>query len=391
VFDFEGAVCRLTNERICVSNVVIVSSVHDYRMARRGSVQAIADAFVRAGCETSFASVRFSPLSLLKGDPRRFLFGRANALEMCDSIACYLWATPFHPFRTGASWADWAMAPLHDIYAALPSADLDRILREADVVIVESGLGIVLIPRIRRLNPEAMIIYRASDSLDTIGAHPCLQRRLEACADEVDHFCLLAAAMAPKFAFAAERAFVVPQGIQAEDFASIGASPYTSGRNGVCVGSMLFDAEYFVHAAAAFPNVMFHVIGPRAPVAAADNVIVYKEMPFAETLPFVAHADFGIAPYRPAPGVEYLSESSLKLTQFAYLRKPAVCPHFAVGQHPHRFGYTPGDAQQIHAATAAALACRFEDFDRRPLTWDQIVPRLLRPRDFPETTIAEYA
>ena len=59
--------------------IVIVSSVHDYRMVRRGSIQAVADAFYRAGFRTVFLSLRFSLLSLLKNDPRAGLAGKANA------------------------------------------------------------------------------------------------------------------------------------------------------------------------------------------------------------------------------------------------------------------------------------------------------------------------
>lgn len=370
-----------------MSNVVVISAVHDYRMPRRGSVQAIADAFVRRGCATAFVSVRFSELSKVRNDPRWFLASEANAVRNHNGVDCYLWRTPLHPFRARPAWLNWLTAPLHDVYAHLPNEGLDQLLRAADVVLVESGLGILLIPRIRRLNRSALLIYRASDSLDTIGAHPLLQRRLQETASFVDQYCLLAEAMAPPFRFARARTFVVPQGIQASDFEEIGDCPYEKHGNAVCVGSMLFDPSYFDVAAAAFPEITFHVIGSGRTDISGANVVTYDEMPFRETLPYIAHADFGVAPYRSAPGASYLSESSLKLTQFAYLRRPSVCPHFAVGGRAHRFGYTPGDAAEIQAATAAALRYRFRVAERRPMNWDELVPRLLRPGNFPDTYI----
>lgn len=368
--------------------IVIISAVHDYRMARRGSIQAVADAFLRAGFETTFLSVRFSALSLMKRDPRVFLRRRANRFETSNGIQCYLWWTPFHPFKTQSAAFDVAMRPLHDVYAAWPNGDVDRLFREAHVVMVESGLGVLLIPRIRNANPHAAIIYRGADALDTIGAHPLLQERLERDAACVDRFCLLARGMASQFGFASERTFVVPQGIHRPDFEQIGASPYGPGRNAICVGSMLFDASFFEAAAPAFPDVTFHVIGCGSEYKGGKNVHVYPEMPFEETLPFVAHADIGIAPYRDAPMAHYLSESSLKLTQFSYLRIPAVCPHFAVGERPHRFGYTPGDAAEIVSAIGAALADTFDAIEPKPPTWDEIVPRLLEPERFPDTAIS---
>ena len=196
---------------------VIVSSVHDYRMARRASIQAVADAFHRAGFRTVFLSVRFSALSLVKSDPRSALHGRANRFERVNGIECYLWRTPLHPFATGSAQGNRLTAPLHDLYASWPSADVDGMFRSADVIVVESGLGVLLIRRMRRLNPRALLVYRAADALETIGAHPMLQRRLEESASLVDHYCLVAEGMAPQFAFARARTFIVPRAGRQKD------------------------------------------------------------------------------------------------------------------------------------------------------------------------------
>lgn len=370
--------------------MVILSSVHDYRMARRGSIQAIADAFVRAGFRTIFLSLRFSALSRLKRDPRSFLAPRVNRTEIVNGVECHLWGTPLHPFATGSAFVNKLTEPMHDLFAAWPNATVDEFLAGADVVLVESGLSILLIPRIRRLNRSALIVYRGSDALDVIGAHPVLQRRLETFDPLIDQYCLLAAAMAEQFVFARHKTYVVPQAIHAEDFADIGPSPYPSGsRNAVCVGSMLFDASFFELAAPAFPEVTFHVFGCGAQLPSTANVSFYEETPFQEVLPYIKHADVGIAPYRAAPSAQYLSDSSLKLTQFAYLRKPAVCPHFAVGNHKHRFGYTPGRAQEIAAALRGALEDGFDDTSPAPPTWDEAARRFLQPYAFADTHIAD--
>jgi 2-beta-glucuronyltransferase len=368
--------------------IAIVSAVHDYRMTRRGSIQAVADAFKRSGYRVVFLSVRFSALSLIKHDPRSFLRQRANRFEDCSGIECYLWRTPLHPFATRTSAGNALMGPLHNAYEVWPNKDVDAVFRQADVILVESGMGVLLIHRARRLNPEALIVYRAADALDTIGAHPFLQRRLVENAADVDHYCLLSRNMAHQFGFARERAYVVAQAIHRPDFEKIGPSPFGEGRHAVSVGSMLFDSSFFEVVSEAFPDVTFHVIGCGKSYSGGGNVRVYEEMTFAEMLPFAAHADVGIAPYREAPASCYLADSSLKLTHFAFLRRPAVCPHFAVGEHRHRFGYTPGDREQIIAAMGRALDDRFEVSASASLSWDEVVPRLLRPQEFPDTTIA---
>lgn len=369
--------------------IVIVSAVHDYRMKRRGSIQAVAEAFARNGYRCVFLSVRFSTLSLLKRDPRAFLRHRANKLERCGEIECYLWRTPLHPFDTGSTFGNRVTDVMHDVYAAWPNTDVNKLFRRADVVMVESGLGITLIPRIRRLNRRALIVYRGSDDLDAIGAHPALQQRLQHAANGVDHFCLLARGMAPPFKFARHRTFCVPQGVRAEDFADLGADPYGPGLHAVSFGPTLFDASFFDLAGPAFPEVTFHIIGCGTRYHGGKNVHVYDEMPFRELLPYVAHADIGIAPYLPSPSGAYLAESSLKLTQFAMLRRPAVCPHFAVGAARHRFGYTPGDADEIATAIRLAQEDRFDADEPRPLSWDDMVPRFLHPLEFPDVAIAD--
>jgi 2-beta-glucuronyltransferase len=368
---------------------VIISAVHDYRMVRRGSIQAIADTFDRAGYLTTFLSVRFSPLSLLKRDPRSFLHNRSNQMCKEGAIDCYLWRTPFHPFATRRPWVDSLTTPLHGLYANWPNPALDELLSSASVIVVESGLGIVLIERARRLNPNGLIVYYAADDLGTIGAHPAIGVALRRARTAIDHCMVLARGMAHDFSWARDKTFLLGQGLNPADFEDLDADPYDGGVNVVSVGSMLFDPSFFALAAPQFPEIKFHVIGCRAPLAASANVRVYPEMALRDMLPYVAHASVGLAPYRGDGAASYLSESSLKLTQYDYLGLPAVCPHFAVGGHPRRYGYTPGDAHEIGVALNAALTDTSRRGVRHACTWDELLPRILSPRDFPEARIPD--
>jgi 2-beta-glucuronyltransferase len=361
------------------SKVVIVSGVHDYRTPRRGSIQALADALVRLGYAVTFISVRFSPISRAKGDHRLFLWDRANVPEIVNGVQCYLWRTPFHPFRTGRAALDRSAGFLFSAYASWPNSFIDDAFRSASHILVESGLGIMLINRARRLNPRARIIYRGSDALHTIGAPPALATELRKRANDVDAFCLLAEKMADDFQWAAEKTYVVPLGINRDDFSTIGTSPYGAGINAVTVGSMLFDRSFFELAAPHFPDVQFHLIGTGEPFAAPSNVHHYKEMPFKATLPYLKHADFGIAAYKPQANSGYLAQSSLKLMQYEYLGLPAVCPDYAAGASPHRFGYATGSEAGIVSAIRQALAHgRFAGADAVP-SWEETAQRMLAP------------
>jgi 2-beta-glucuronyltransferase len=110
-------------------------------------------------------------------------------------------------------------------------------------------------------------------------------------------------------------------------------------------------------------------------------------MKFAATLPYIRHATFGVAPYRPSGQCEYISDTSMKLMQYEHCGIPAVCPAFATGDNPNRFGYEPGDPASIGAAIDAALMRRLDIKPRRFLSWDEVACRLLDPREFADTVI----
>ena len=371
--------------------VVIVSGVHDYRTPRRGSIQQIADALVRLGDDVTFISMRFSPVSRVKGDHRLFLWDRSNRAESVDGITCYLWRTPFHPFRSGIGALDAAAGVTFSAYAALPNRFIDDEFRAASHIVIESGLGIMLIHRARRLNPRARIVYRGSDALATIGAPPALAAELRRRRGDVDAYCLLAEKMAGDFRWAVNKTFVVPQGVNADDFATMGPNPYSGGVNAVTVGSMLFDTSFFQQAAARFPDVQFHLIGTGASFDAPPNVRLYNEMPFKATLPYLKHADVGIAAYKPQANSGYLAQSSLKLMQFEYLGLPAVCTDFAAGDSPNRFGYVPGDADSIERAMRRALARGRFAGAARFLSWEEIAQRMLDPELYADTKLGAVA
>lgn len=367
--------------------VVILSAFQDYRTRKRASIQHIADGLVAAGHDVAFVSTRFSRLSRRTGDSRLFLADRANRIERVNGVACYLWRTPLHPFATGHRIVDRLMVPAYDMFGRWPDGTVDRLLGEADVVIVESSVAVVFLRRIRRLNPRCRIVYYAADRLDTVGAHPYLQRRLEMDAALIDAVCVRSSRMAAHFGWAADRLYRASFGINEADYRDGGANPYTAPRNAVSLGSMLFDPGYFQAVAPHFPDVTFHVIGCGEHFPAPDNVLIYPEMPFAETLPYLRHATIGIAAYRDAVGVEYLAESSLKLAQFEHFGIAAVCPDFAAGDVASRSGYRPADGGSMRRATERAFAQAGTVTPTRFPSWQDVASRVLVPSDFPENRL----
>ena len=151
---------------------------------------------------------------------------------------------------------------------------------------------------------------------------------------------------------------------------------------------MLFDPGFFEIAASAFPEITFHVIGGghHAAALAAPNIVLYGEMPYLKTIPYLRHADFGIAPYNGVKAASFLADTSMKLTQCGFLGVPAVCPRIVAGAHPGRFGYDPGNRQSIVLAIKNALG--FGHFPSVPvLSWAEVTERILAPQDFDDTRL----
>lgn len=367
--------------------IVVLSAYHDYRTAKRASIHQVARALAQLGHDVSFISTRFSHLSRWKGDSRLPLADRSNRIELVDGIKCYLWRTMIHPFASGKAALNAAMGAYFKIYAQTPNSTVDQLLSAADYVIIESSVAAIFVRRIHRLNPDAHIIYYATDLLDTVGAHPFVQRQLKKDGALIGHVSMRSPRMMDAFDWAGPRRYRAEFGVDSAEFSDAGPTPYTTACNVISVGSMLFDASFFQVVAPAFPDITFHVIGCGVKFSAPKNVVIYDEMRFRDTLAYLKHATIGVAPYRPAPGSEYLAESSLKLAQFEYFGLPAICPDFAVGTNTTRVGYKVDDKDSMCKSVSLALEMVGKVPQRQFQSWEDVAARVLAPQDYPDTAI----
>ena len=368
----------------------LVLSAHDYRTPRRASIHFIADELAQRG-QTRFFSLRYSLLSKWKRDARCFLDQRANAVERHNGVECFLWKVLLHPFNTRRRWLRPLENAMFRRYAAHPPPVLVEWIRQAQTIFFESGTAVVFVELARRLNPSARLIYRASDSLSDIDTADYVERSFARVAAGMDAIALVSPAMADTVN-SEHNVHHIGHGIDPGIALLADPSPYGEGLHAVAVGSMLFDPHAIATASRAFPQVTFHVIGSgrgRMPEY-GDNVAVYGEMPHAQTLAYLKHANFGIAPYASAQLPAYLADSSLKLLQYDFFGLPAICPHTIVGPYASRFGYTPGDEASIVAAIEGALAAP-RVRTRQCLSWPETVDRLLEPERYPETRLQRAA
>jgi 2-beta-glucuronyltransferase len=360
----------------------LLLSAHDFRSPRKAGIHFVASELSKLGT-TRFFSLRYSFYSRYKHDPRISLDNQSNKIVTHEGVECYLWKSFIHPIRIPLF-----ESLMYHVYSYGLNSVLREWIRDSDVIILESGVAPIFFDLIKKLNPQAKILYRGSDALDTIDAATYIRTTFARTAKHYDTIVLCSKALAETIPSTHNLAFV-PQGIDHSVGEKANPSPYGEGIHAVSVGSMLFDPQFFILAGKRFPDIHFHIIGssqPRHPEY-GDNVTVYDEMPFAKTLPYIKHASLGIAPYSSVNLPAYLRDTSLKLTQYEFFGLPAICPHFIAADYPTRFGYDIGDADSIAQAVSRALDPQRPRSKRTVLDWNQVTQRMLAPKNFSDTEV----
>lgn len=366
----------------------LVLSAHDYRSPRKAGMHFITDELIKRG-RTRFFSLRYSLLSHYTDDPRLSLDAKANRIEHYMGAECYLWKTLIHPFNTRRRWLRPLESLLYRWYSQGHNAVLRQWIKEASVILLESGVAPIFFDLIKRLNPQAKIVYRVSDALDIINVADYINQTFARVAGDINTIVLISKALAETVPTRHNLAYV-PQGIDHSLADQAGPSPYGAGIHAVSLGSMLFDPQFFVLASKRCPDIHFHVIGsghPRHPDY-GDNVTVYGEMPFVQTLAYIKYAQFGIAPYNSSNLPAYLRDTSLKLLQYDFFKIPSVCPSFIAADYPNRFGYEVGDGNSIERAIKRALDPHQPPAAKTTLSWSDVADRMLMPQQFLDTQIS---
>jgi 2-beta-glucuronyltransferase len=338
-------------------------------------VHHLARAYARAGRDVLFLVVNRSWL----GDWIRGRVAPANVNRLVSEgrITSYLWRTPWHPLNLRAAALNRLATPLARRYGRFPLGAVEPLVAEAEMVLFDTGAGLMLVDRVRALAPGVRLVYRASDDVRYAGVHPAV---VEAEARALAHFDLISSPCAAIHVRFADRpsARLHHHGIDRLLFDRASASPYaaTRGPHAVYVGRHPVDSHFLAAASALRPEWTFHVIGPGESRLEHDNVRTYGELPFAETVPFIRHADVGLHPVERGPGAETFTDS-LKVIQYTYCRLPIVAPSFLRGTRPNMIGYEPGDRESIDRALTAA-----RDLDRSRIdtsgirSWDELAAEL---------------
>jgi 2-beta-glucuronyltransferase len=353
---------------------------HYLGTARKAGFHWLADGFHQLGWDVLLVTTNFSWLSYLRRDYRlqynlRNIAG--HIVPHADRLSSYVWFTTWHPANLRLGVLNHLSHPLFARYGRRSLGAAEDWLRTADLFIVESTPGLLVTERLRQLNPNARFVYRVSDDLRRLRCHPVVIDAEPHLAPTFDLVSTPCEYIQQRFAHLPQ-AVLHPHGMpkSAFDIDTTDPYPHHDAPQCVFVGSAQFDHDFLTRAAEAEPDWQFHIIGPIANVPRRPNIHAYGEQPFADTVPYIQHADIGLQTLVYTPGAESFTDT-LKVLQYTYCRLPIIAPDFLRCSRTNLCYYQPGDSASIKTALHQA-----RDFDRNTVdpsgvrTWTELAQHL---------------
>ena len=363
-----------------IRNAVFLSQ-HVLESRRRAGMHFLARAYRDAGWRVTFVTVGLSPLARLGGDTRLAdapLDVRNRLVEVEPGLTQFVWMAPLHPRNAQRRWLNALTGSIFARYPAFMPKALRAVLADADHVVVESAAGVMLVPRIRRENPRARLIYRVSDDLRVLGAHPVVLDAVRIALPQFSIISIPSSKLADRFP-GLDTVRHHPHGLDTAVFAKSTVSPYAPGERAVIsFGTMLFDPASALTVCQARPDLRVHFFGALGDKPSAENAVHHGEQPFADLVAYMQHAVRGAAFYRSTPGSAYLADTSNKMMQYAACRLPILAPDFVAGGQDHIFGYRPDDTGSIAQALDAALNANRDGLPfPAALSWDAVAAAII--------------
>lgn len=265
-----------------------------------------------------------------------------------------------------------------DFYGHGNLKNLFPIIRNTNIFVFESGPGLFLFKRFRKENPSARMVYRVSDDIRILGStHPRLIEFEREIISDFDYISVPSSTMLSMFP--GTHVTLDRHGLDKQAYDDCIKSPYTDNtHNAIFVGTGYMDTDFLQAAAVAYPQCLFHIIGPMTDRLHINNVHFLGEMPFKETLPYVKFADVGLGIRTFRKGYASTLTDSLKIIQYRYCGLPIVSPDFLDLHRDGVFYYTPGNADSCVQAMGQALqhGCHAE-YAAEVHSWDEVARRIL--------------
>jgi 2-beta-glucuronyltransferase len=356
---------------------------HHWNSKRKAGFHWLADAFWRNGYEVLFFTSHLSYLSYLRKDHRlqyedQTAFNRL--IRQKEDLWSFLWFTPWHPANLRANFLNELITPLFRRYGTLPLGEAEPFVQASELFIFESTPGLLQYEYLKSINPNARFVYRVSDDLRLLKNHPIVIEVEERIACEFDLVSVPSRKIYERFKTLVpySKLRLHHHGLHKGMFDLHHLNPYSSilGPHLVFVGVAHFDHAFLERASHLFPDWQFHIIGPISASLQRANVHWYGELPFEATIPYIQHADIGLATWSYVVGAESFSDS-LKIIQYTYCQLPIVAPNFISSPRSNVVTYQPNSDSSIRQALLDAQALDRHTVNRDSIwSWDELAELL---------------
>lgn len=358
---------------------VVLFTLHVYESKRRAGFHWIADALVEMGWDVVFVTVAISPLSVLRGDYRVQVakeIPKNRVLSVKLRLRQFLWWTPWHPANLRFDFLNELSTPLFRNYGKTLPKQLRSVIQEAEVIIFESTPGVAVFESVKKINPDARIVYRVSDDLRLLKNHPVVFDFEEKLANASDLVSVPSAYLFDLFS-RFSRTQLQFHGVNDKTLDQDCINPYPEkSTNAVFTGIAHLDDSFIEIASMEFPEVSFHIIGPIPAKIMRKNVIYHGEMAFYKIIPYIKFADFGLHSLAFTPGTESFSDS-LKVLHYSYFKIPIIFPSFIPSNRLNVFKYEPNSRASIKDAVNSALKFSEPEKIDKPNSWEYLATRLV--------------
>jgi 2-beta-glucuronyltransferase len=358
---------------------VVLFTLHVFESKRRAGFHWIADALIEMGWDVVFVTVAISWFSVFRGDYRVKISNhipKNQLVSVKPQLRQFLWWTPWHPANLRFDFLNKMSTPVFKTYGKTLPRQLQTVIQEAEVIIFESTPGVAAFQAVKKINPDASIVYRVSDDLRLLKNHPVVfdfEEELATSSDLISVpsaylFDLFSRFPKTKLQFHGVNNRILDQEYQ---------NPFENGsKNAVFTGIAHLDESFIEIASTDFPEIFFHIIGPISPKIVRKNVFYYGEMAFVDIIPYVKFADLGLHSLSFAPGAESFSDS-LKVLHYSYFKIPIIFPSFIPSNRLNVFKYEPSSRVSINGAVESAL--RFSEPEKigKPNSWQYLAALLV--------------
>jgi len=369
------------------AGTVTFLSNHYWNSKRRAGFHGLAQAFHDAGWTVCFVTTGLSRISFLKTDSRlgELEAGTLNRWNVSpDGVETFVYCPAVHPFARFGGTDPITDRLFATLYRRRVPKDLADRVASSDLVVFESSAALLLFDAVGRWAPGAKRVYRVSDDVRVVGMAPSVLAAEDAALARFDLVSVPSRILlAARFGHLPSARFH-PHGVDLSRLAAARDAEGPALARPACVGlgTTLFNTELLALCAKARPDVRFYIAGALPAKRRVDlpNITWCGEIPFEEALGLAAAADVTAAFYRPEAGTEYLAETSNKIAQYMFFRKPILGPEFLSGvlPRPHFHPVVPATEEGARRAIRAALESSPPEPDRdRVRPWSVVRDEIL--------------